>query len=454
MVKRAALALSRIALLIAILVALILSASPIQAANPVIVTDVATDVTESTANLNSQITDLGTFAGPNVYLFFEYCTDAYYDAYLGAYEKKTSETTWPIASGLTTYTVSISGLAKSTEYHYRAALRYGTAYVYGLDQTFNTTMVYPDRTPEIYTLKAYKNLLEANDVLLVILADIPYNDVPAIPISRAYTWSLMDTGTEKGWNVGYAMNDNGYNLNVFSLYFPASTGLTWGSTTKYNVQLTGNPAVFSGIVPVYDSVDSGDYAVTADTWLTSSDYSATLTADLLAVASTLEQDWQVVLLDEQDTKTVLSSNGEKLFRNAIPGVQSMAPALFYVQNAETQTGKRTWGTSLDDLYKGRLLGADKIAGTADDTWIAKSLTPLADWLNIPFGLLIGVICLGCCVFVVKKSNERYATNLPGYVASLLIIICFSMLALGLVLAAVIGMAIVIGASYLMFLRRA
>lgn len=454
MSKRAALAITRLALLIASLVAFILPASSIYAANPVIVTDVATDVTESTANLNSQITDLGTFAGPNVYLFFEYCTDAYYDAYFGVYDKKTSETTWPIASGLTTYIVNLSGLAKGTEYHFRAALRYGTSYVYGADQTFTTTMVYPDRTPEIRVLKAYQDLLEANDCLFVILADIPYNDVPAIPISRSYQWSLMDTGAEVGWNVGYAMNDNGYNLNVFSLYFTAADAIDWGNNTDYNVQLTGNPAVFSGIVPLYDAVDSGDYAVTADTWTVSSDYSASLTADILDIASTLEQDWQVVLLDEQDTKTVLSSNGEKLFRNAIAGIQSMAPALFYVQNADTDVTKRTWGTSLDDLYKGRLLGPDGVVGGGDDSWIALSLVPLADWLNLPWLLMIGLITLAVCVFVIWKSNQRFGTPLPGYVGSLCVIFCSSMLALGLTIAAIIAMGIVIAAGYLMFMRRA
>lgn len=452
--EKAARRLTRGALLILILIALFLPASVVSAANPVIVTDVATDVTESTASLNSQITDLGTFAGPNVYLFFEYCTDAYYDAYFGVYDKKTSETAWPIASGLTTYTVAISGLAKGTEYHYRAALRYGTSYVYGADQSLTTTMVYPDRTPEILTLYAYQDLLETDDCLFIILADIPYNDIPAVPVSRAYTWSLMDTGTEKGWNVGYAMNDNGYNLNVYSLYFPAASAITWGDTSKYSVQLTGNPAVFSGIVPQYDSSDSGMYAVTSDTWTTSSDYQATLAEDLITVAQTLEQDWQVVLLDEQDTKTVLSSNGEKLFRNAIPGVQGMAPALFYVQNADTDVSTRVWGTTLDDYYKGRLLGPDGVVGGGDDSWIALSLEPLADWINIPWLLLIGLICLGCCVLVIYKSTQRFGTPVPGYMGSILVVFCFSMLALGLTIAAIIAMAIVVAGGYLMFMRRA
>lgn len=455
MIKQPALTGVRLALLILLLIALFLPASSIYGAAPVIVTDVATNITESSVSLNAQITDLGTFAGPNVYLFFQYATDAYYDAHFSAYDKSTNEITWPIASGLTTYSADLSSLTKATEYHFRAVLRYGTAYVYGLDQTFVTTMVYPDRTPEILSLQAYKDLLETGDCVFTILADIPYHEIPAVPVSRAYTWSLIDTGNEVGWNVGYAMNDNGYNLNLYSLYFPASVGITWGNNSKYSVRLSGNAANFSGVIPpVYDSTDSADYAVTADTWTSATYYKVKLATDMVKLAQTLEQDWQVVLLDEQDTKTVLSSNGEKLFRNAIPGIQSMAPNLFYIKQGDTDVSKRTWGTSLDDLYKGTLLGPDGQPGGGDDSWIGASIIPLADWMNIPLGLLIALACLGCCVLVIYKANQKYGNAMPGYVASLIIIICFSMLAMGMIVGALVGMAIVIIAGWILFMRKA
>jgi len=444
---------ARTTLLATIILILSLPSTVVLAADPVIATDVATDVTESTAVFNAAITDYGTFAGPNVYLFFEYSTDAYYDAYTG-YDRETTEQEWPISNGLTTFAVQIEGLAHGTEYHYRAVLRYGTDYIYGLDQTFITTMVYPDRTPEIHSMQAYQDLLEADDCLFVILAEIPYADIPEVPVNRSYLWSLMDTGVEEGWNVGYAMNENGYNFNIYSLYFPAAATIDWGNATDYNVQLSGSPSVFSGVVPTYDNADAGSYAVTADTWVTSSDYSADLAEDLLDLASTLEQEWQLALLDEQDTKTVLSGNGEKLFRNAIPGIQSMAPSLFFVQEVDMSVSPRAWGTSLDTTYQERLLGADGVPGGGDDHWIAGSIIGVADWLNIPWLLFMGMLCAGACVFVIYKSNKKWHTAVPGYVASLLIVMCFALLSLGMTVVAIIAIVLVIVAGWFAFMRRA
>ena len=444
---------ARAVLIAGIILVLFIPAVSVLAAVPIISTDAASSESESSAVLNGTILDLGTFAGPNVYLYFEYCTDAHYDDY-GSYDKETAEQTWPIADGLTTFNATLTGLPNSTEYHYRAALRYGTSYVYGVDQTFNSAMLPPDSVPDIHVLKAYQDLLEADDCLFVILADISYGTIPSIPVSRAFKWALTHSGDEVGWNIGYAMNDNGYGFNVYSLYFTAASAIEWGNTTDYEVQLSGSPAVFSITIPVYDAGDSGDYVVGADTWVVSSDYPKTLAVDVLKIARTLEQEWQVVLLDEQDTKTVLSSNGEKLFRNAIPNIQAMAPSLFYVRYSGADVSDRTWGTSLDDYYKERLLGADGVPGGGDDTWIATSFIGLADWINVPYLLMIGLTCISCCVYVIWQSNKRYGTPLPGYVGALLIVFCFSMLALGLTIAAIIAMAIVIGTGWLLFMRKA
>jgi hypothetical protein len=187
-------------------------------------------------------------------------------------------------------------------------------------------------------------------------------------------------------------------FNIFSLYFDDVAAIDWGNVADYSVQLTGSPSVFAAPVPVYDSIDSADYAVTADVWTIATDYHVALADGLITIAQTLEQEWQVVLLDEQDTKTVLSSNGEKLFRNAIPGIQTMAPSLFYIQDEAADVSARTWGTSLDTTYKARLAGVDGIIGTADDNWIAGSIEGVADWLNIPWLLFIGLIAVALCVF--------------------------------------------------------
>jgi len=450
--NRAAIWITRAAVLAFLLVALFLPASAVYAADPTVTTNAASDVTGATAYLNGTLTAPGD-VGTTIYLSFQYATDEYYTTHGSAYSSQTVEVAWTVADGITVFKYQITGLAPSADYDYRARVRFGTSYAYGANVTFFTSMVQPDSTPRIHSLKVYKDLLEADDCLFVILADIPYANTPSIPVDRAFTWTLLQTGVPVGSNTGYAMHDYGYGFNVHSLYFSAASAIDWGNPTAYSLQLAGNADTFSS-PPVYDTSDSSEYQVVSTSWVVSSDYSEALADAVIGIARTLEQEWQVVLMDEQDTRTVLSANGEKLFRNAIPNIQAMAPSLFYVQAAGSDVTPRTWGTSLDTTYKGRLLGADGIAGTADDTWIAAALVPVADWANIPWLLLIGLITLALCVFVIYQSNRRFNTPVPGYIGSLIIIMCMGMLALGLTILAIIGMAIVIGAGYLMFMRRA
>lgn len=435
-------------------IALIVSAVPALAADPTIVTGVATDTTDNTTTLSGNITSFGTYGGTYVYLSFDYANEGYYNGHGSTYDKHTSEISWKVADGLTAFTTTVTGLSNSTDYHYRAKIRFGSDYAYGLDTTVTTTMMEPDQIPRIYFFKAYQDLLEANDCLFVIMADIPYSTVPNIPVSRAFIWSLMDTGNEVGWNVGYAMNDNGYNFNVYSLYFAAASAIDWGNDTDYELVLSGSPDVFKVVIPSYGVVDSGDYSVMSDTWVTSSDYKVKLGEDLLDIAKQLEEEWQVVLLDEQDTKTVLSSNGEKLFRNAIPNVQMMAPAIFFVQAGDTDTSARAWTTNLGDTYKERLLGADGLPGGGDDNFLVWGLVGIADWLNMPFLLVIGICVLGLCVLVIKKSQDKWQTSVPGYIGSLIIIMCATLLVLGFTVIALIGLFLTIIAGWLLFMRRA
>lgn len=421
------------------------------AADPTVTTGAASGITGTTCYLNGTLTSAGD-VGTTIYLSFEYATHEYYTTHGSTYSTQTSEISWIVADGTTVFKYLVGDLSRSADYDYRARVRFGTSYAYGANVTFFTSMELPDSTPRIYSLKAYRDLIEADDCLFIILADIPYSNTPTIPIDRAYTWTLLQASVPIGSNTGYAMHDYGYGFNVHSLYFDAAAAIDWGNPTAYSLELSGNPDVFT-TPPIYDTSDSAEYQINSATWVNSTDYRASLAADLIAIAKTLEQEWQIILMDEQDTRTVLSSNGEKLFRNAIPNVQVMAPALFYVQSTGADVSGRAWGTSLDEAYRVRLLGPDETAGTADDPWMTAALVPTADWLNIPFALLIGIICLGLCVYIIYKSNRKYNTAWPGYVASLLVLMCFGMLFMGLTIVAIIAMGIVIGASWLLFFRK-
>lgn len=443
------------ALFIFLLITALLPMSQTLAADPVVSTGSATDITESAATLNGTLSDFGTVSSTYVYLNFDYCTDDYYDTY-GSYDQVTEEIVWTVSYGTTTFTTEITGLFNSTDYHFRAKLRYGTTYFYGTDQTFSTNILPPDSMPEILLLQAYKDLIETDDCLFLILADIPYNTLPNIPVNRSFVWSLIYTGVGQiGWNVGYSMHDLGYNLNLFALYFDAADSIDWVNDTDYYIALEGTGVSFPTNPPLYDVTDSPEYAVTSDTWVSSTDYNTKLSTDLLSIMSTLEQEWQITLLDEQDTKTVLSSNGEKFLRNVIPGVQFMAQGIFFVQNLsiEADVAGRTWGTSLDQTYKQRLLGPDGQPGGGDDNWIAGSFLGVADWLNVPWLVFMGIVCLGICAFVTGLSVRKYQSPTAGYIASLLVVMCFGLLVLGLVLVGFIAFVIVAIAGWYMFKRK-
>jgi len=259
---------------------------------------------------------------------------------------------------------------------------------------------------------------------------------------------------EVGWNVGYAMYNLGYDINLYALYFDAADSIDWGNDEDYYVELEGTPSVFGGSPPLYDYTDAPEYSITSDTWVTATDYKEKLAEDLLSITSLLEQEWQILLLDEQDTKTVLSSNGEKLLRNVIPGAQYMAPAIFYVQNIDADVDPTAWNTSLDETYKERLLGPDGLPGGGDDNWIAASLINFADWLNIPWLLFIGLLCFGTCAFVVYISIRKYLSPVPGYLGSLLVILCFGLLVMGLTIVALIAFCLVFMGGWIIFFRKA
>jgi hypothetical protein len=435
--------------LFALIASQLLTIGVVFAVAPTLTTDAATEVTSTTAQLNASMTDLGGNTG-YLYLSFEYATDDYYTNHGSTYDKKTGEQPWDTDNGITTFQASIISLINNTKYHFRAVVRYGTTKAYGADANFTTAILSPDRTPDLFQIRVFRNLLEADDILYVIYAEIPYAVAPTIPVNQAYFWTLIDnSGDVLGSTTGYAYYNLGYGQNLWSLYFVAADGLTWGS--EYDLRLNGNYFAFSN-PPIWNyTVSTGDYSA----YTTQADNQLSLAEYGLYWASRLENAWQINLLDEQDKSTNLSANGEKFFRNAIFGIQYMAPNLFVVQNETVDASHRAWGSSLSDIYKARLAGADGVYGTADDNWVySMSLEPTADLLNIPVTLLLGIFCVAGCVFAIYKSNQKFQNPMPGYMASILVVTCCGVLFLGFTIIGLVALALVVTGGWLLFMRKA
>jgi len=233
----------------------------------------------------------------------------------------------------------------------------------------------PDSAPTITNAYVYRNLVETGDSLYLIYATIPYAAQPATDVTHAYFWSLIDTDgtTVLGSTVGVNFHENGYNENVWSMYFAAADGLTWG--TLYTLRLNQNPSEFP--VPL-----SWNFAINATIYYAISDHATnqtTLAARIIAIAEDLQDLWGTSstnpLIQEMETKTVLTRAGEQLFRGAIYGVQAMAPAAFELSYTALSLADRTWSdnytTALQNQWAGTWVetaqqGQEALFGTGYD----------------------------------------------------------------------------------------
>lgn len=216
----------------------------------------------------------------------------------------------------------------------------------------------PDSAPVLdgaNGISVFRNLRESGDMLFVVYAEIPYGTPPATPVTQAYTWSLNDGATELGSTTGFVYNDNGYNWNVYSMYFDSGNvtakGMVWG--TLYTMKLTQNPSQF--VSPTYYSfaLNAGDY-----TAYTAQDDNQQALADLIFVlADSLYTNWGLTatttLTTELDAGRALSISGEAFFRGAIYGVQSMAPSIFSTAIRDISIVDRTWNTEFSANLTGQ-----------------------------------------------------------------------------------------------------
>ncbi len=248
----------------------------------------------------------------------------------------------------------------------------------------------PDSAPTIHRMNVYRNLLETGDMLYVWEANIPYAVTPDYKVSDAYLWQLLDGGTLLGSNTGFAYQGDGYNFNVYSMYFSAADvtakGMVWN--TAYTLRLSGNPSVF--VTPPNYSFTASGYT----SYTTQANNQEALADEIIYLASDLNIRWSLtidyLLTSEIETGTVLSYYGETVFRGCIYGVQAMAPVAFMFVLNELDVTDRTWGTNytanLTNQYNG--------------TWVETARNASRDFLGTSYDLTSLIILLGACVAVV------------------------------------------------------
>jgi hypothetical protein len=277
---------------------------------------------------------------------------------------------------------------------------------------------------------ATNNLLETGDFFLLIDYNIAYSGgYPTVPASNAFTFRLFDpTGsTEIADALPYVFTTattgftgtNGFGEGVVAYYFNSASAPTWA--INYIIKVSGNPAEFS-TPPEYD------FELPSIAYQSSTDNATGLANKLRTIATDLSIQWGVPLLSDTSATSVFTADGEGYFRNAIPGVQSLAPNIFESQQEQSpDTTSASYDTSLSNTYQHRF----------DNSWVHTSLAAGADLFHLPLPLFVGIFCLAGCIWLIKKSNDRFQSPVFGYFGSIIVIMGFSLLFLGLTLLALV-----------------
>lgn len=292
----------------------------------------------------------------------------------------------------------------------------------------------PDSTPTIETKRVYRNLLEANDWLIVWEHNIPYAVPPSDPINETFLWEIIDTDgvTVLGSSTGWAYQDDGYNYQCGSMYFDAAAGMVWDPPAGYTLRLSGNPIAFV-TPPTYNyTIDSGDYSTT----VIQSEVQAELAIDVLLIAADLDIRWGLgtSLIADDETGQTLSYFGQAYFRGAIYGIQALAPGLFPLAVATVDLTDRTWTdtyvATLEGQYAGTWVETAKNAG-ATLFGTTNDLLSVILLLVLVVGVFMGNIALTsdhwsgaldvAFVLVITAKLSFYGLGYLGLIAALCII---------------------------------
>lgn len=269
---------------------------------------------------------------------------------------------------------------------------------------FAQTIANPTSTPTVTQIMVNRNLAETGDILFTGLYDIPYTTLPTLTADQTFIIRLMDTdgSTELGSVIpfNFATFKNGYDQGVLSFYFPAGNSLSWGSS--YIIQIAENPSQFDTPLTWNTSISSSAYT----TLTTQSDNQTDLASQVYALGSILASTYSQTLFSTSGTSETLTSIGEQYFRAVINGLQTMAPALFVIQQNNLNYSDDTWTTSAFDAYMTRFNG----------TWVGDAMASTGNQFgmsgNIAMCLIFIIpLCIGCLIF----SGMKFKTTDPGLV---------------------------------------
>ena len=305
--------------------------------------------------------------------------------------------------------------------------------------SLSTIPAYAADYQSILSCKAFHNLLETGDMLVVAHYDIHYDTLPTTSVDKYYHFKIYDTDgiTTLAMASPYAYYNSGYDQGVVSWYFSAASAPTWGE--PYTISISGNPEYHTAPIPAISygllSSDYSSYTTQADNRDALGDY-------ILSIAHSLQSDWGYVMSSTTDVGEILSTTADSYFRSTIPCIAYMAPQIFAIQNSTVDWGTPLHpGTTQADTYASRYAG----------TWVGDILdnTFLGLQGNMWTGFLIVLLCL--VIFVI--SYRMFGTTIPALIGSyILILMGFLMGFMAPVIFGIVTLAAAIYIGYIIYFR--
>lgn len=289
----------------------------------------------------------------------------------------------------------------------------------------------------IISAAAFRHIFETDDMLLVFHADLHYDTVPDTPCNKYYHFRLMDTTglVELASTVPYVYYNSGFDEMAGAFYFSAADAPLWEDA--HIIKISGNPEYHAAPVPeVSYTLTLADYSQ-----LPTQDENRTLLGNyVLEIAHSLQTDWGVEMTVNSEFGEVLTAVSDSYFRGTISGIESMAPQIFAVQTSNPAPTTLHPGTAMADSYSTRY----------DGTIVGDALEHVEDFFGgTPWNVITGLaVCAGCIVLFII-SHRLFATNIPGMVASYVVILAAFLM--GFMAVAIFGIVTLLAAMYIAYI---
>ena len=243
---------------------------------------------------------------------------------------------------------------------------------------------------DIQDAVVYENALESGDQCWFITYFIDFTTLPDENVDDLFIFRLLDTDdSEITATVAYPYYSQGYELGVVCFYLEASEAPTWQS--DLTVEIYGNPLVdWDGDPPTTST--------TGITWNTgaTSDIQELIGAEIINLATELEQAWSVEMVESSGGITALSEAGSSYFLRVVPNLADIAPFVlgqyvFYPDYPADKPEGTTW--------------ADQLMSYTDGTVF--DLSSHERRLGVPRGTINAVVYYGAVIaFFIWLSNKK------------------------------------------------